>query len=320
MGVYFRGMKVQEVAELGQLLRRLTPEPEALGAYTWAVACLGLAFVYAGARWELEEWLEWMKEKEAAADRVERAWTRYMGAYFHHLFTEQPWRAFLLAEEGTRDFRELGMERDALIVQTCAGVTLAALGDIEGARVRLREVISEGQKIEAQLAVGAAQHFLAHVLVNSPEPEHREEAHALVRDWVEGSASYSFRQGIAHSVLAKVRLEQGALAEAEVHARQACELLGVHRADVIFARRQLSSILLAQGRALEAREAARVGVREMEELACQGVFAVGMRLALAEACLALGEEAEERPPCARPSAMSTRVPATCPSPPTASAS
>jgi ATP/maltotriose-dependent transcriptional regulator MalT len=147
--------------------------------------------------------------------------------------------------------------------------------------------------MEAQLTVGAAQHFLAHVLVNSPEPRHREEAHLLVRDWVVGGGpAYSFRQGIAHSVLGKVKLAQGALAEAEVHARQACELLAVHRADILYARALLSTVLLARGQALEAREVARLGSRELEELACQGAFAVGVRLTLAEACLSLGEVAE----------------------------
>ncbi|HEX8538292.1 MAG TPA: hypothetical protein VF664_12560, partial [Cystobacter sp.] len=63
------------------------------------------------------------------------------------------------------------------------------------------------------------------------------------------------------------------------------------RADVLYARGILSSILLARGNALEARDVAALGVRELEESRSQGVYAVSIRLALAEACLGLGEDA-----------------------------
>jgi eukaryotic-like serine/threonine-protein kinase len=53
----------------------------------------------------------------------------------------------------------------------------------------------------------------------------------------------------------------------------------------------LSTILRAQGRAAEARQVAELGVRELERMGCEGVYAVGMHLALAEACFA-GDEPE----------------------------
>ena len=288
MNVYIGGSE-EEAARHNRLLRGTSPTPEAVGAYTWAVACLGLSFAYAGARWSLEDWLGWMKEGEAEADRVRRTWTRYLEGLFHHLFTAHPWRAFERMEQSTRDFHELGLERDALIVQIFSSAALAALGDVMGAVERLREVLADCERLGAHLAVGTAQHFLARVLAASPEPAHRREALTLVRDWMDGSGSYAFRRGIAHSALAQVRMYEGELARAEAHARQACELLAPYRADVVYPLACLSDVLLARGQAVEAREVAERGVRALEESASQGAYAVSMRLALAEACLVLGD-------------------------------
>jgi Tfp pilus assembly protein PilX len=51
----------------------------------------------------------------------------------------------------------------------------------------------------------------------------------------------------------------------------------------------LSTVLLAQGKVAEAREEAVTGVRELERNRGQGVYAVAMYLALAEACLREGD-------------------------------
>ncbi|HYO54720.1 serine/threonine-protein kinase PknK [Archangium sp.] len=290
LGSVYNGMRQEQLTRLKQLLRSTTPAPEAVDAYHWAVACMGLSFVYSGSRRELEDWLGQMRK--VVADGPSRGWTRYIDGFFHHFFEAKPWHAFLQAEQGTRDFRELGAERDALIVQTFLGLALAALGDVSGAVERMREVLTASRRLEAHLAVGAAQHYLGQVLASSPEPAHRQEAYDLVREWVDLEDSYFYRRGIAHSVLAKVIGDRGGLHEAEAHARKACELLAPFQADVVYARRFLSNILLARGKAAEAREVAALGVRELEETRGMGIYAVAIRLALAEACFAEGDAEE----------------------------
>jgi hypothetical protein len=49
------------------------------------------------------------------------------------------------------------------------------------------------------------------------------------------------------------------------------------------ARALLTQVLLAQGRAAEAREVAALGVQRLEQAGSEGAEAVGLRLALAEA-------------------------------------
>jgi hypothetical protein len=289
VGGIYGGMRQEQLTRLKQLLRGTTPAPEAIGAYHWAISCMGLSFVLSGSRWELEDWLGQLGPM--VADGPSRGWTRYIDGYFHHHFEPRPWHAFLQAERGTRDFRELGAERDALIVQTFQGLALAALGEVPRAVERMREVLIAGRGLEAHLAVGAAQHYLAQVLANSPDPAHQQEAYDLVHEWVDLEDSYFYRRGIAHAVLAKVMGDRGGLPEAEAHARKACELLAPFQADVVYARRLLSNILFARGKSAEAREVAALGVRELEANRSMGIYTVAMRLALAEACFAQGDDA-----------------------------
>ncbi|PTL79385.1 serine/threonine-protein kinase PknK [Vitiosangium sp. GDMCC 1.1324] len=284
----YSGQQPGQSARLSQLLLSTTPQPEAVSAYYWAVACLGLAHVLSGARWEAQAVIE--RLWEMVADGMNPGWARYIQAFFHFRFEAKPWQAFLQAEQGMRDFRELGLERDALILQTISGMALAALGDVPGAVERMRDVLIVSQQWGAHLANGAAQNFLCQVMADSPDLEHRREAHAQAREWVVGAENgYAYRQGTVHAVLAKVMTDSGEPREAEPYARKACELLAMHQTELIHARTYLSATLLAQGRAAEARQEAEVGVRQLEQMGNAGVYAVAMHLVLAEACFAQGD-------------------------------
>ncbi|WPB80388.1 protein kinase [Archangium violaceum] len=290
LGHIYNGTRQGPLARLRELLRSTPPAPGASVAYHWAVACMGLSFVFSGSRWALEDCLGQMRP--VVADGPSRGWLRYIDGFFHHLLEPRPWHAFQLAEQGRRDFRELGAQRDALTVEVLLGLTLAALGDFSGAVERMQAVVSASRRLGAHVSVGTIQHRLSHILVASPDPTHWQQAHELASQWVDLENLNPFRRGSAHSVMAKVMLERGGLDEAEAHARKACELLAPFQADVIYARTFLSNVLLAQGRAAEAREVAALGVREVEEARCMGVYAVAMRLALAEACFTQGDAQE----------------------------
>lgn len=95
--------------------------------------------------------------------------------------------------------------------------------------------------------------------------------------------------GMAHTALAYLALQQGELAEAEAQGRRACELLRPTPPFVLHAHMALVDALLAQGRAAEAHELATQGVQELERIGSRGAGSVGTYLALAEACLALGD-------------------------------
>jgi len=91
---------------------------------------------------------------------------------------------------------------------------------------------------------------------------------------------------------AKVAAGDGELAQAEAWARKACEQMASFRSAQRRTQTILSQVLLAQGRVTQAREEAALGVQILEQGGGEGYMAVGLRVALAEACLAAGDTAE----------------------------
>ena len=112
----------------------------------------------------------------------------------------------------------------------------------------------------------------------------------MVLEWMGSDGTDSFKRSVAHALLARVLAASGSLSEAESYARTACELSVPFRFFLISARTLHSTLLLAQGRAAEARRVAALGVGELEQAGSLGACAVGIYLALAEACFAQGDE------------------------------
>jgi tetratricopeptide (TPR) repeat protein len=282
----------EQVVRLSELLLRTSPEPEALAAYIESVALLGLAVAWSGSRQGMEQLLGRIIEVGAdvvSDDPVARGWMRFMQGYFLHLSEARPWQAFLVAELGTRDFREIGSERNASALETLSGMALDALGALPGALERLRDAVAITQRTEQRLVGAHARHHLIQALAGSPEPEHQREALVLVREWMGNGDFLPFKQGVAHAMLAKVLAASGELREAETYARRACELLAPFLSYLVYARTVLSNVLLARGRATEARQVADLGVRDVARMGSWGVFAAAMHLSLAEACFADGD-------------------------------
>ncbi|HEX8434093.1 MAG TPA: serine/threonine-protein kinase PknK, partial [Archangium sp.] len=290
VGGHFRNQ--EQVARMIELLLSTSPEPKAIAAYVEALGQIGGARIYSGARQQVEGLLERIMEVGADAmlhDALVRGWMRFLKGFFLHFFEARPWQAFMTADVGLRDFRDMGVERDENVTRVVSGMALASLGDLSGAVERLREAKVAALRAEHRISVHFAHHYLFQALASSPEPAHRQEAHDLALEWLVDPACYSFQRAVASAALAQVMLASGALSEAEVYARTACELLAPFKCYSVFGNRALSAVLLAQGRAAEAREVAELGVRELEQMGSQGVFAVVVRLALAEACFAQGD-------------------------------
>jgi hypothetical protein len=293
----------EEASRLSELLLRTTPAPEATAAYIEAVALMGVVVAWSGARRKLEAILERIQEVGAGSmshDAMARGWMRLLKSYHLYFFEARPWQALMVAEQGRRDFDEIGSQRDMSTMRISTGLALASLGELPGAVEGMREVLASSQRAESHLATVYAQNSLCVVLAGSPEPAHRQEAHALllellthalVLEWMNDEKSGSYRLGVQYAMLAQVMLAKGELLEAEAHGRTACRLLASLLTCRVFAQTILSSILLAQGHTAEARQVAETGVQALEQAESMGVYAVASYLALAEACFA---EADER--------------------------
>jgi tetratricopeptide (TPR) repeat protein len=282
----------EETARLGGLRLRTRPEPKAVAAYAEAISHLGSALSWNGWHQGTEAMLRRILEVGAdvmAHDAMTRGWMRLLKSQLIHFFENKPWQAFSLAEMGMRDFLEVGAERDACMMQIVSGSCLTALGDQPRAVEFLREALATTLRTEQHLMVPHCRYFLFHALTQGSEPAHQQEARSLVHEWVDSEDAPSYRRGLGYAILAQAVKEQGALHEAESFARKACELLSPFSLFLLFPRGVLSSVLLSQERAEEARQVAQLGVQELERMGTTGVYAVPLYLALAEACLALGE-------------------------------
>jgi hypothetical protein len=209
--------------------------------------------------------------------------------FFNHCFEARPWQALQWAEQGRRAFLEAGSEHNALAPLSLSGTSLAALGDVSGGVDRLRQSVALGRQTGQGTLLSSARTHLALLLASYPgDAAGEQEARALALEELASSHNRIY-VGVAQDVLARLAARQGAWTEAETHARQASEVLALSLHYRLLARQTLCAALMAQGRPAEAREVALSGLQELERMGGSGMASVGIHLALAEACLALGD-------------------------------
>jgi len=283
----------EDVERLSPIFLSASPDLSAVPSYIQAACFLSATNTLRGLRHQAAEVLARMNEvirPVPQLDGISRGWLGLANAYFHHFLDARPWLSWTWAETGTQAFLEVNSTRNQAATRTSMGLTLAALGDVPGAISVMRLALEGALRTEQAYAIAYTQIHLAVVLVNSADPAHHAEARQVALQILETEKMNAIHLGLAHSALAQIAALQGQLAEAEAQARKACEVLDLFRPYRIIARTTLSSVLLAQQRVLEARAEAEQGVRELEPLGPSGAMAVGMRLAMVEACFAQGEQ------------------------------
>jgi hypothetical protein len=290
-----------QMLRLGELLLQTQPEPGALAAYVEAIAYLGTTAVWSGVRQKVEAVFERLRQVGAEAlerDALVRGWMRLLEFYFLHHLGNRPWRALLVAEQGMRDFNEIGAEQGENSLRLYSGLAMASLGGLWEGVERMRESLAIARRTEQGLAVLHTQQYLGALLLGSPEPAHQQEGHDMVLEWVSqvlvpgwmnDEDPPSYRRGVAYTAAAHEKACNGEVHEAESYARKACVQLAAFPACRIFARTLLSTTLRAQGKAGEARREAALGVQELKQMGNGGSGAVAMYLAWVEACFADGD-------------------------------
>jgi hypothetical protein len=284
------GGSQEEVTRLGQTLLGTRPEAEAVGAALEALCSAACLNAQLGARQESSALIGRFTELcgEAAPEAaLERTWRNCVRSNFSFHFEALPWQTCLWAEQGYRGCLEVGLERNVTAMHVLWAHSLEVLGDTAGAEALLRESLAQSQQVARMLANLHSRVKLALLLADSSVPAQQQEALALVSG-LEGEHLGSF-SGLLHLLSAKVAAARGNLAEAEAQARKTCELPVFFLLEQLKAQRLLSHVLLTQGRAPEARQVAALGVQRLEQRGSECAPAVGLRLALAEACLAEGD-------------------------------
>ncbi|HEX8706615.1 MAG TPA: AAA family ATPase [Myxococcaceae bacterium] len=283
----------EDVEKLGTIFLSATPDPEAMPSYIESACFLAVPAVWYGRRQQAKAILDRMNEVASALpkpDSISEGWRAFASGYIGHFLDARPWSSRTWAETAAQSFQTLNIDRNLSLAQALTGLALAALGEVPGAIDVIRLGVQSARRIGQAYVIARTRINLALVLVSSAEPAHHDEAHQLALETQETQKTNVINQGSAHLVLAKVALLRGLLTEAEAQARKSCEALRSFRAYHIMARTTLCNSLLAQQRVAEARAEAEQGVSELEQMGPPGAMAVGMRLALAEACFAQGDQ------------------------------
>ncbi|WP_437672036.1 serine/threonine-protein kinase [Sorangium sp. So ce131] len=279
---------------LGRLLLGTEPEPEARDAYYLSLCFMGLMNEYLGAMAEAEACLDRLDhtgQDVIARDGVVRGWRAIVYGFRSLYLTEGPWEALAWMRRAVRAFREVGAERGEVAAIAWEAQALLALGDHGGAMERVRHGMALALRVSPRFGVTFAQRNLARILAASPETAHREEAQALALGWAEGRTGNREHIGYTHLILAEIAAARGALGEAEAQAREACEVMAPFAPFLSEAREKVGALLLAQGRAAEAREVAELALRELGAVGEGGIAKVGLLVGLADACFAGGDAA-----------------------------
>jgi serine/threonine protein kinase/tetratricopeptide (TPR) repeat protein len=286
------GGNMEPAARLGRLLVSTHPRPEARLPYLEALAIATTTATVSGARPEAAAFLARMFELSAGSSTetsLERTMSAATQAWFSFYFEGQLWQPYASLEQTSRELLDVGLENVAQTAMFLRALAAEALGDSARAEVLFRESLTLAQRVALPLSSVSAGLYLAQFLASSPEPAHREEALALTNDWEIDLITF---EGMRSTLRAKVMMARGQLSEAERLARSACEDLTTFFFYQLMSRVVLSKILLAQGRAAEAREVVVPGVQGLEARGSTGFLAVSVYLALAEACLAQGDTQE----------------------------
>jgi hypothetical protein len=283
--------QVALLAELSARFARVEPNVDARSEYVHTATGLFVALSITGDKVAARAFLARARGVCAELDQGELAWAYLRGAESidQHLLEEAPWACMLSGAEWKRSLDMAGDERGHSIACIYHGKALHDLGDVAAGEAELRNNLAAVERLDKPHLLTYGKTYLAWLLASSAPAARLDEPVLLATDAL-ATKDLSLL-GMAHGVLAEVRRRRGDLAGAEAAARAACEVARPFpplRWDLVALWMQ---ILLEQGRAAEALPIGDDAVRELERLGLSGSGELALRLAVAEAHHAAGDEA-----------------------------
>jgi hypothetical protein len=283
----------QRTAGFIGLLLGTSPEPDALNTYIQALAYAFNIVLMRGIPQELRMLTGRVAQvggPHLDGNAYVRAWDHCMRGFLAYLLGDTPWQACMSAEQSVKAFQEVGMERTngATVSLVLAGQAWAGVGDLPRALERMREALAIAQRTGHRISITFVHVHLALVAAGSSDRALREEVHDAAREWATAQDTNILWKGVAHYVLARIAAGRDAWAEAEAHGREACAQLRLMPPYLLLTHAFLSTLLLARGRAGEAREEALRGLELLKQVGGVSVHSLALHLALAESCFAEG--------------------------------
>lgn len=281
--------------EMLQLVLSIEPEPEGLPLLIEAVSDL-LGPIGATSPWPqvqvVVNRLEQLVAQNAERDPLSERWL-CMGrchAVHHHLPT--PWGVLLDARRGLSLAEQAGDCRTLVKLELIGrDMPLGELGDPE-VPARIREVL-KGDLVRTEVLIRIVNMaWLALLLCQGDAPAELDEALHWAEEATAAGPENQFCQGLGHLIRAQVQVQKKEDAESE--ARSATSILASIALWLPAAQATLMRALILNGKAAAAVEVAEQGLALLEQFGRVGFLEVELRLAIAEAFRAAGDERRSR--------------------------
>ncbi len=284
--------RTEHFGQLVAAFAPVDPEPAARTAYVEAGALLAVMFAYLGQRTQARLFAERIAQVgalQSSDDATAIAWVHFARVYFSRLLDSDPWGTLAISREGSDAFEKAGSMRNHVFLNNFLGIVQAELGDPAAGEATMRRALLVAQRLNEALALKRTEVCLAFILCFHGPLASCEEAIALADGTVGTKGINSIYLGMAHDVRAHAHLRLHRLDRAEEEARRAVTVLRSIPTLRLSASATLVRVLIAQGRAAEARSIADDGLAEAEAMGGIGCAEVRLRVAAAEARDAAGD-------------------------------
>ncbi len=285
----------ERLVSLAYALVDTQPAPGAVGSRVIALSRTAIHLIQAGRLGEaamLRVCLDAAADDPATDDPVVHAWRRRLQAV-EALRAGDPAAYLKLTAQIAADFERAGDRSSACAQRGNVGYALQELGDFVGAEAVMREVLAQAEALGVNSAAWMARHNLGMVLARRGQ---LVEAEALEREALSAFVAQGHRRlaGFARVYLARILSLAGDHAGAAEEAARGVELLGDGAPSRAVALAAQAEVLLAAGRAGEARAAAATAAELLDEIGGIEEGEALIRLMDAETRDALGDRAGAR--------------------------
>lgn len=254
-------------------------------AYIQAASILSVMFCFVGLRSLAQPLLERMQGLRArleSYDAISRGLTWSAEGWYAHYLEPDAYRALSCAQQAVAAFAQAGDPRQLCMAQQVVGLSLIRLGEHAAGVQALRKNLTMAQELKEPFTISMAMFYMALGIAQIPEllPEAVELANSVLRDEQNSRLVYI---GGTHAIRAELYAQRGQLDLAEQEAREATATLAPLTIQRTSALTTLARILLAQGRAGEARKTADEALQIVESCGGIGFSDTAARVIAAEA-------------------------------------
>lgn len=267
------------------------PEPSAVTPYVGAMSYVMGMLTSTGDRTQVELFSRRLAEIGASVDPDDALAQGFIGlGHSIRLFAmdADPYQQLTLSRQSVARFECVQDLQNLVMVRYLLGLAEACAGDPASAMRTMAACRDLAQQLESRFWLGQCLIWGAWLSTLLPGPHHLEDGQKMALEAIAMDIN-PIDTATAHCFLARILHMQGRAAEAEPHVRGALSAFATVPTMEIYARSTLCLVLLAQGRAEEARLAADDGLTTLDAARGLGFCEVDFLTSAAEAQLTAGD-------------------------------